>query len=78
MRTNVVLNDELVREAMQYTHTTTKRALLDEALKTFVRVKAEERRQRNYRQHLQDLQGRLGDLKFRESAHDLVRGDRDR
>jgi hypothetical protein len=31
MRTNVVLNDELMREAKQYSHAATKKALIEEA-----------------------------------------------
>ncbi len=35
-RTNVVLDDELVNEAMELTGITTKRALLEEALRTLI------------------------------------------
>jgi Arc/MetJ family transcription regulator len=40
MRTSVVLKDDLVREAMQYTSVRSKRGLIEEALQTFVAVKA--------------------------------------
>ncbi|MFH1570379.1 MAG: type II toxin-antitoxin system VapB family antitoxin [Gemmatimonadota bacterium] len=46
MRTNVVLNDDLMREAMQYVSARTRRAPIEEALRTFVDVKAAERRRR--------------------------------
>ena len=36
MRTNVVLNDQLVTEAFRYTSATTKRELLEIVLKEFV------------------------------------------
>ncbi len=36
MRTNIVLNDELVREAMRLSHTNTKREVVDLALQNFV------------------------------------------
>ena len=36
MRTNIVLNDELVEEAFLYASVTTKRALVDLALREFV------------------------------------------
>lgn len=36
MRTNIVLNDELVREAQALSHIKTKRELIDQALKEFV------------------------------------------
>jgi len=42
-RTNVVLNGELVREAMELTGIKTKRALLDEALRMLIRIKKQER-----------------------------------
>jgi len=42
-RTNVVLDDELVREAMTLTGITTKRMLLDEALRMLIRIRKQER-----------------------------------
>ncbi|MEA3334892.1 MAG: type II toxin-antitoxin system VapB family antitoxin [Chloroflexota bacterium] len=39
MRTNVVLDDELVAEAMRLTGIKTKRQVIDEALRTLVRIK---------------------------------------
>jgi Arc/MetJ family transcription regulator len=42
-RTNVVLDDELVREAMELTGIATKRALLEEALRKLIRLKKQER-----------------------------------
>lgn len=57
MRTNIVIDDELLAEAMQYTGLTTKKAVIDEALHTLVRL----RRQAEIRQ----LRGQLhwdGDL----------------
>jgi Arc/MetJ family transcription regulator len=36
MRTNIVLDDELVEEAFRYASVTTKRALVDLALREFV------------------------------------------
>ncbi len=36
MRTNIVLDDRLVREAFKYTKTKTKRQLVDQALREFV------------------------------------------
>ncbi len=37
MRTNIVLDDELVAEAFKYSDATTKRNLVNQALKDFVR-----------------------------------------
>jgi Arc/MetJ family transcription regulator len=36
MRTNIILNDKLVKEAFQYTQVTTKKDLIDLALREFV------------------------------------------
>lgn len=52
MRTNIVLDDELVREAFKYTDVQTKRELVALALREFV----ENRRRRN----LMDLYGQGG------------------
>ena len=57
MRTNVVIDDELLAEAMRCTGLVTKKAVIDEALSTLVRL----RRQTQIRQ----LRGQLrweGDL----------------
>jgi Arc/MetJ family transcription regulator len=76
MRTNIVLNDDLVREAMRYSKAETKRALVEEALLTLVRVRAEERRREGYRERLTALERRLGGIRLRESPLDLLRKDR--
>jgi Arc/MetJ family transcription regulator len=43
MRTNVVIDDELMTQAMKYTGLTTKKAVIEEALRTLVHLKAQER-----------------------------------
>ena len=78
MRTNIVLNDDLVREAMQYSRARTRRALVEEALATYVAVKAEERRRATYRERLRSLETRLRDVRLRERPADLLRADRER
>lgn len=78
MRTNIVLNDDLVREAMQYSHARTRRALVEEALATYVKVKAEERRRGTYRERLRSLKIKLKDVRLREQPADLLRADRER
>ena len=52
MRTNIVLDDRLVREAFKYTEAQTKRELVDQALREFV--------QRHRRRELMDLFGSDG------------------
>lgn len=78
MRTNIVLNDDLVREAMQYSRARTRRALVEEALATYVAVKAEERRRATYGDRLRDLETRLAAIRLRQRPGDLLRADRER
>ncbi len=68
MRTNIVLNDELVERAKRLTGIKTKRELVQEALCVLVRLREQER--------IRELRGKLhweGDLQtLRESRfHDL-------
>jgi Arc/MetJ family transcription regulator len=77
MRTNIVLNDELVREAMCYSKAKTKRGLIEEALSTLVRVHAEERRRATYRDRLMVLEHKLSGLVLRESSLAILRHDRE-
>jgi Arc/MetJ family transcription regulator len=51
MRTNIVLDENLVREAMKLSHTKTKKELVNQALKEFV----ENRKRLN----LMDLAGKI-------------------
>jgi hypothetical protein len=63
---------------MQYSKAKTKKALIEEALLTLVRVQAEERRRKSYRQRLAALETRLAGVKLRESPADILRQDRAR
>jgi Arc/MetJ family transcription regulator len=78
MRTNIVLNDDLMREAMQYASARTKRALIEEALRTYVEVKAAEQRRRTYQERVRSLQDRLAGVALRSSSADILREDRRR
>lgn len=78
MRTNIVLNDELLREAARYARGRSKRALVEEALATFVAVKSAERRRATYRERLNALETQLSELRLRESPSRLLRQDRQR
>jgi Arc/MetJ family transcription regulator len=42
MRTNVVIDDELMQEALRVTGMATKRAVIEEGLRTLVRLKGQE------------------------------------
>ena len=68
MRTNVVIDDDLMAEALESTGLNTKKAVIEEALRTLVRLKKQER-VRSLRGKLQwegDLnmlrEGRLADV----------------
>ncbi len=78
MRTNLVLNDELLQEAMRLSAGGSKRAVVEEALRTYVAVKSGERASKAYRDRLRRIAGRLRDLKLRERSSDVLRADRDR
>ena len=57
MRTNVVIDDELMAAALESTGLKTKRAVIEEALRTLIRLKAQEQ--------VRSLRGKLqweGDL----------------
>jgi Arc/MetJ family transcription regulator len=77
MRTNIVLNDELIREAMRCSKAKTKRAVIEEALSTLVRVRAEERRRATYRDRLKALEQKTVGLTLRESSLAILRHDRE-
>jgi Arc/MetJ family transcription regulator len=73
MRTNVVLDESLVAQAKQLTGIKTTRAIIDEALRTLVQLRQQ--------QKIRDLRGRLqweGDLAaLREARSRYVLGDDD-
>jgi Arc/MetJ family transcription regulator len=77
MRTNIELNEELLAAARKYSRARTKRALVEEALETYIAVKAEEQRQRTYKDRLDSLRNRLSTSKLRSDTRDIVRHDRD-
>ena len=78
MRTNIVINEELFREATRYAQGKTRRAIIDEALRTFVEVKAMERRTASYKERVRDLDARVRTLRLRQSPQELLREDRSR
>ena len=78
MRTNIVLNDSLVEEAMRYSGARSRRELVEEALTTYVAVKAEEARRRSYADRLRGLETRLAGLRLRQAPSELLRADRER
>jgi Arc/MetJ family transcription regulator len=78
MRTNIDLADELIAEAGRFARGKTKKAIVEEALKSFVETKSSEARRRSYGERLRALESRTASLSLRESPAELLRADRDR
>jgi len=78
MRTNIVLDPDLIREAQKYSTAATKRALVEEALRTFVAVRAEERRAATWKDRVGVLDRKLAGIVLRESPISMLRADRER
>jgi Arc/MetJ family transcription regulator len=76
MRTNIELNDDLLREARKYSKATSKRALVEEALAAFIAMKAEERRRLTYRDRLHSLRAKTAAVRLRSDTRDILREDR--
>ncbi len=77
-RTNLVLDDDLLRAAMRYARARTKRGIVEEALRTFVEVRSAQERRSSYEERLAEVVARTRGLRLRESAAQLVREDRER
>jgi Arc/MetJ family transcription regulator len=77
MRTNIVLDDTLMEEAMRYARARTKKGLLEEALKKFIETRSAEERLATYQTRLADIRHKTAKLRLRTSAQDIVRADRD-
>ena len=73
-----MLDDELIREAMQYSRVRTKRAVVAEALQAYIVAKREERRRATYRDRLAGVRAQAAKTPVRTSAHALIRSDRER
>ena len=78
MRTNIVLDDDLVAEAMKYSTARSKRAVVREALATYVAVKVEQQRVDSYRDRFAGLRRRLADTTPRTPVLKILRADRER
>ena len=78
MRANLVVNDELLAEALRVHGGGSKRAVVEAALRTFVEVKTAERRRESYRARVRQVADRLQHIRLRESPSELLRADRDK
>ncbi|REJ75127.1 MAG: type II toxin-antitoxin system VapB family antitoxin [Acidobacteria bacterium] len=77
MRTNIVLDDDLVRAAMEVSEAKTKRALVEEALATLIRVKKRAAQGESYRERLLRVRQELEHFSPDVDSQEIVRRDRD-
>lgn len=77
MRTNIDLDDELLRAARRFSTSHTKRGIVDEALRTFVELKTREEGRLAVRERMEALRGRLAGQRMRPTSAELIRRDRD-
>ena len=78
MRTNIVLNDQLVDQALKYSHARSKRAVVEEALQTYVDMKEQEMKRESYAERLARMRRKLSKVRLEESSQETVRRDRER
>jgi Arc/MetJ family transcription regulator len=78
MRTNIDLDDDLIREARKYSSARTKRALVEQALRTFIEMKSEQQRWKDHEQRVAKILKKTSKLRLDESAVDMIRADRNR
>jgi hypothetical protein len=78
MRTNIDLDENLIREAKRYSSARTKRGIVEEALRAFVDMKTREQQWKKWDKQYQKIIKKTANLHFEESAADLIRADRDR
>ena len=78
MRTNIDINDELLREAKRYARARTKKEIVEEALQVFVESKALEARRITYGERIKSFDAKTARLTLRESPLEILRKDRER
>lgn len=78
MRTNIHLDDDLMDQAARYSQATSKRALVKEALQTYIAAKAKEEKNATYASRLEKVRTRLAGLRLREKPSQLLKEDRSR
>jgi Arc/MetJ family transcription regulator len=78
MRTNLVLDDELVAEAMRVSGAESKREVVEVALRALIEAKEAERRRISWRERAARLDARLAGLRLSRRPSELLREDRAR
>ena len=77
MRTNIELDDELLAQAQKFSRAKTKRALVEEALASFIATKVEERRRLTYQERLEALCKKTRAVKLRSDTTEILRESRE-
>jgi Arc/MetJ family transcription regulator len=77
MQTTIEIDDDLLGEARKYSHAQNTGTLVQEALMTFVAVKAAERRRVTYRERLEQVRNAVSGVGLPVDSRYLVRTDRD-
>lgn len=77
MRTNIDLDEVLLREATRYSPAKTKKAVVHEALATYILVKSEEKKRETYQEQLQKFRKETSSHKIVSDSRKLIREDRD-
>ena len=76
MRTNIVLNDELIAKAMKLSQFKSKRGVVEEALTAYVTMKNEERQRLAYCEELQRLRKKTRRVRLHSDSREIIRQDR--
>ncbi|MDP9191913.1 MAG: type II toxin-antitoxin system VapB family antitoxin [Acidobacteriota bacterium] len=78
LRMSIVLDEELLQQAKKYSSASTKRGLVEEALRTFVEVKSSEHRREEYAERLADIHKRTSNVRLQKSSSAILRENRNR
>lgn len=78
MRTNIDLDEDLLREAKRFSSSQTKRGIVEEALRAFVDMKKQEQQWKKWDKRVNEIAKKTSKLRYDESAVDLIREDRNR
>ena len=76
MRTNIVLNDDLIAKAMTLSKAHSKRGVVEEALTAYVAMKNDERQRLAYREKLQQLRKKTRRVGLHSDSREIIRQDR--
>ena len=78
MRMNIVLDDDLMAEAMKHSGSRSKSAVVSDALATYVQVKANRQHLPTYQDRLTAVRQRATDVPLLTSSMKVLRSDRNR